>query len=318
LSATRYNLRQIVRRSRFITNLLLTTYGKPTRSVAIAEALVVNLIWASSFVLIKMGLDDLGPLTLAGLRYFTAFLLLLPLMSRNGHATRALPSRLWIRLFLIGLCAYTVGNGALFWGLQFMPATTGSFLLSLTPLLVLFMSILWLKEIPTRLQMAGIVVAIVGSVLFFAPGLSVGNPLGIGIVAVGLVGFALFGILGRAVARDRQVDTLSLTGIPLAFGGGLLLFLALPMEGLPRFSVAAGGIVLWLAVINTAFAYILYNHSLQVLTALETNVMMNLAPLATAAMAWILLGERLDPIQIIGMVTVIIGVVLVQWGRRDD
>ena len=151
-----------------------------------------------------------------------------------------------------------------------------------------------------------------GSVLFFSAGLQAGEPLGLGIVVVGLIGFLFFGILGREVAREQKVDTLSLTAIPLAFGGGLLLLVALPLEGLPTFSVTGYGIVLWLVVINTAFAYILYNHSLQVLTALEMNVMLNLSPLVTAVLAWLLLDERLSIVQIIGMISVIVGVVLVQ------
>ncbi|MFQ5793926.1 MAG: DMT family transporter [Candidatus Bipolaricaulia bacterium] len=291
---------------------------KPSRFVAVAESVLVTLIWASSFVLVKIGLDYMGPLTMAGLRYFLAFLLLLPFMTRNRNITRSMPSRLWIRLFFIGLSAYTIGNGALFWGLKYVPATTGSFLFSLIPLPILFASVLWLKEIPTPLQLAGIVVSLVGSVLFFAPGFSAGESLGIGIVVVGLISFAGFAILGREVARDRQVDTLSLTAIPLAFGGGILLLVAFPMEGLPRFPTMAWGIVLWLAVINTAFAYMLYYHSLQVLTAVEMNVMLNLAPLVTAVLAWFLLSERLGMIQIIGMITAIIGVVLVQWRRRGS
>lgn len=287
---------------------------KPSRALAVAEALVVNLVWASSFVLVKIGLYDLGPLTLAGLRYFIGFLVLLPWMAHNGTAAlRALPPRRWIHLILIGVCAYPIGNGALFWGLQYMPATTGSFLLSFTPLLVLGMSIFWLREIPTRRQGAGMAVAVAGSVLFFSAGLMAGNPGAITVVAAGLVGFAFFGILGRAAARDRQVDTLSLTAIPLAFGGGLLLCFALPLEGLPRFSALVAIVVFWLAVVNTAFAYMLYNHSLQVLTAFEMNVMMNLTPLVTAALAWLFLSEKLDPLQIVGMVTAIGGIVLVQW-----
>jgi drug/metabolite transporter (DMT)-like permease len=51
--------------------------------------------------------------------------------------------------------------------------------------------------------------------------------------------------------------------------------------------------VLWLAAVNTALGYILYNHALQVLTAFEMNVMLNLSPLWTALMAWFLLSERL-------------------------
>jgi len=70
--------------------------------------------------------------------------------------------------------------------------------------------------------------------------------------------------------------------------------------------------VLWLAIVNTAIGYAFYNHSLQILTALEMNVILNLAPLGTAVLAWLILGETLASIQIVGMITVITGVILVQ------
>ncbi len=287
---------------------------KPTRLVAMTEALVVNLVWASTFVFVKKGLENnLTPLNLAGLRYFGGFLLLLPLLAVSRGRTRRVSRGLWLRLFLIGVFSYLIGNGALFWGLQYIPATTGSFLLSLTPLPVLFLGIFWLKELPTRVQLAGVLTALAGSLLFFSPGLSAGDPAGIAVVTVGLIGFALFGILGREVARKRQVDTLSLTALPLAFGGGLLLVLALPLEGLPQTNGFGWFIVLWLAVVNTAGAYILYNHSLTVLTALEMNALMNLAPLVTAALAWVFLGEQLDWIQVAGMAIMIIGLFLIEW-----
>lgn len=289
---------------------------RPGRLLALAESVLVTIIWGSSFVFVKRALDELGPLTIAGLRYFVAFLVLLPIAVRRGNRNGPLSSRLWVRLFLIGLCAYTIGNGALFWGLKYLPATTGSFMMSFIPLVVLFLSIVWLREMPTRGQAAGIFISLVGSALFFADGLDAGEPLGIAIVGIGLGGFALFGILGREIARVGSVNTLALTAVPLGFGGGLLLLAALPLEGLPSASVEAWGIILWLAVINTALGYILYNHSLQTLTALEMNAVLNLSPLATAVIAWLWLSERLRPVQVIGMIVVILGVLLVQQRRK--
>lgn len=243
------------------------------------------------------------------------FVILLPFMTGNVKAARSLSRPMWIRLFLIGISACTVGNGALAWGLKYIPATTGSFLASLIPLLVLFAGVLWLREMPAHRQVVGIILCIMGSALFFWLGLRPGEPRGILIVLVGLIGYALFDVLGREVARGRQVDTLALTAIPLAIGGGCLLLLALLLEGIPHLSARAWGIVLWLAVINTALANVLTNHSLRVLTALEMSVMFNLAPLVTASLAWVLLGESLDVIQIAGIATVIVGVMLVQQRR---
>jgi drug/metabolite transporter (DMT)-like permease len=179
----------------------------------------------------------------------------------------------------------------------------------------LFAGTLWLREIPTLWQVFGVIISLIGSGLFFSKGLQAGEPLGVFIVSIGLIGFTLFGILGRAMARDRQLDTLSLTAIPLAIGGGILLLIALPIEGLPAFTLTAWGIVLWLAIVNTALGYILYYHSLQVLSALEMSIMLNLSPLGTALLAWLFLNERLSITQVVGMMIVIIGVILVQQSR---
>ena len=178
--------------------------SKPSYPLAIFEAVFVNIIWASSFIFVKLLLKDLGPLTIGGLRYFIGFLVLLPFMLRRGRLHLALPRRIWLRLLLIGVSAYTIGNGAMFWSLKYLPATTVSFMMSIITLLVLFGGILWLKEIPTWLQAVGILVTLGGTALFFLVGLKPGEPLGMAILSLGLVSFTLFGVLGREAARKYR------------------------------------------------------------------------------------------------------------------
>lgn len=287
---------------------------KSDRLLAVGEGLLVCAIWASSFVIVKMALAHIGPLALAGMRYFAAFLLLLPLMARRGELTRDPAPGHWWHLAAIGVCAYAIGNGTLYWGLQYLPATTGSFLLTLIPVGVLLLGILRLKEVPTRWQVVGLVVALGGGALFFSPGLRAGELRAVVVVGAGLLAFAVFGVLGREVARTGRVATLSLTAIPLGIGGGLALIVALVVEGLPSVSLAGWTIVLWLAAINTAVAYLLYNHSLRTLTALEMNVILNLSPLGTALLAALFLREQVTTAQWVGIVVLILGVCVVQWG----
>lgn len=78
----------------------------------------------------------------------------------------------------------------------------------------------------------------------------------------------------------------------------------------------AWAIILGLAIVNTLAAYLLFNHSLRRLQAVEANVMLNLSPLGTALIAWGALGERLLPIQIAAMLLVVTGASLAQWRRR--
>ncbi len=227
-------------------------------------------------------------------------------------------ARIWIRFFAIGLSFCVLGNGAVHLGLNHIPATMGSFLMNMVPLLVLLGGLLWLRETPTPQQVMGIVVSLAGSTLFFAPGLKAGEVRGIAIFGVGLVGIASYGILGREIARDRWVDTLSLTAVPMVFGGGILLAIAFAVEGLPQISASVWSLMLWLAIVNTACVLILYNRALRSLKAFEMSVILSLSPVVTAFWAWTLLDERLAVIQLLGMVTMILGVVLVQWRRKNS
>jgi drug/metabolite transporter (DMT)-like permease len=294
---------------------------KSTRSafrvptLALLEASLTMAIWGSSFVVAKVGLRAIGPLTLAGLRYFVAFLMLLPFLPRR-LAVHGRPSRsLMGQLALLGIAAYLVGNGCFFLALKLVPSTTVSFLMGLIPLLVLAGSLLWLKEDPTWWQAIGMIISLSGTALFFLPGLQAQSWRGFPILGIGILGFGFFGLLSRSIARERKVDSLTMTAIPLAVGGGALLTVALPLEGLPRLTPSGIGIVLLLALVNTAVAYLLYNHALQSLTALQMNLILNLSPFVTALLAAVILGEKLTPVQWAGMVVAAGGVALAQRGK---
>ena len=282
---------------------------QPSRALALLEALLISMVWALTFIIVKMILSDLGPLTIGGLRYFLGFAFILPfLRRRNFSLTR---TQLW-RMSILGVSAYTLGNGALFWALRFLPATTGSFLMSMITITVVLGGIIWLREIPGRLQGIGIVIALTGMALFFSPGLKPGETLGLALFGLAVIGFTMFNLLSRVAAIDREVDTLTLTAIPLAIGGGLLLAIAIPLEGIPHATPRTWGLVLFLASVNTALAYVLFNHALRSLQAFEMNVLLNLSPIWTALLGWWLLNEKLVNVQWIGIFVVMVGILLTQ------
>lgn len=286
---------------------------QPSRPLALLEVLLVSMVWGSSFIFVKLALTELGPLTIGGLRYSLGFVCLLPFLRRYSFS---LTRTQWLRMALLGFSAYTLANSALFWALRFLPAITGSFLMSLITVTVLLGGIFWLREIPNRTQIAGILIVLGGMTLFFLRGLKPGEPLGLGIFALALLGFTLFGLLSRSEAVGRQIDTLTLTAFPLSIGGGLLLAIAIPLEGIPSASPRTWGLVLLLAAINTALGYVLYNHALQSLQAFEMNVLLNLTPIWTALLGSLLLDEILESTQWAGIFVAIVGVMLVQ-GRNN-
>jgi O-acetylserine/cysteine efflux transporter len=283
-----------------------------TRSIAIAEALLAIFIWASSFIFVKVLLPEIGPLLMCGLQYFLAFLILSPFILRQERELSSIRPKLWGQFAIIGVAAYTIGNGALYWAVEYLDVTTISFLMNLSPLVVMFAGIVFLREYPSRWQIGGVVISLVGGLLFFSPGLATQGARGFVLVMLGLLGFVAFGIFSRAIARSQEVSTLDLTAFPLAFGGGLLLIIGLMVESKPVLSLNGWFIIIWLASVNTAFAYFIYNHALKTITALEMNVFFNLSPLVTALFAWLFLTQTISPLQILGVLIVIAGVTIVQ------
>ena len=93
---------------------------------AVLQALLVTFLWSTSWVLIKIGLEEIPAATFAGLRYTLAFFCLLPFALRRtaSETARGLTRRDWVHLVLLGLVFYTLTQGAQFVGLDYLPAVT--------------------------------------------------------------------------------------------------------------------------------------------------------------------------------------------------
>jgi drug/metabolite transporter (DMT)-like permease len=153
---------------------------------ALLQALLVTFLWATSWVLVKIGLENIPALTFAGLRYFIAFLILLVVFYRSGQFTalRNLSRWDWLSLIALGLVYYTLTQGTQFLGLKYLPAILLSFILNFTSPVVALLGIPFLNERPTRLQWIGMGIFLVGVVVYFYPlGIQAGMALG---VAIGL------------------------------------------------------------------------------------------------------------------------------------
>ncbi|HKY79189.1 MAG TPA: DMT family transporter, partial [Anaerolineales bacterium] len=115
---------------------------------AVLLALFVTLLWSSSWVLVKFGLDRLPALTFAGLRYTLAFAILLPLLFAPARLAefRSLSRRNWGLLALLGLVYYTLTQGALFVGLNYLAANTLSLIMTLSGISIALAGRLFLGE----------------------------------------------------------------------------------------------------------------------------------------------------------------------------
>jgi drug/metabolite transporter (DMT)-like permease len=272
-------------------------------------------------VLIKWGLNAaLPPITFAGLRYGLAFLCLVPFVLANPaerSALRSLPRALWIELVLLGAVLYALAQGAQFLSLAYLPAATVSLLLNLTPLLVAALAVAVGGEPPARAQWGGVALTVLGVGVYFLP-LDLPALQGAGLAAalVCLGANAAASLQGRRVNRAAVHSPLLITTVSMGIGAALMLAVGIGVQGMGRLSVSQWAILAWLAVVNTAFAFTLWNRSLRALTAVESSVLNGTMMPQIAILAWLFLGEPLALRQIAGMALVAAGALIVQLGRR--
>lgn len=284
---------------------------------AVLAALGVTFLWSTSWVLIKIGLRDIPPLAFAGLRYGLASVCLIAIVGFRQRPLPRLSKRAWAELAGLGFLFYAVTQGAQFVALSRLPAATLNLILGLSPLTVALLGIRLLGERPTRGQWLGIVIALVGAGTYFYPlQLAPAQAAGLGVGALGLLANALSSILGRHVNRRGDLSPLMVTMISMAIGALLLLGIGIPVQGLPSLSLAHWAIVGWLAVVNTAVAFTLWNYSLRKLRASESSVINNTMLIQIPILAWIALGEGLTAQEIAGLALAGLGTLVVQLRPR--
>ena len=286
-----------------------------THLKAILLALLVTFLWSTSFVIIKIGLAEIPPLTFAGLRYTIAFICLLPLAftKKNSAIIKQLDKKDWWKLVLLGFLFYAFTQGAQFLGLSLLPAVTVSLWLNFTPLIVAVMAIFLINEYPTILQWIGVVLFVIGILIYFYPvELNDNQELGLIVMTVGVLANAASAVLGRNINRESKINPIVVTIISMGIGSILLLISGIFIQGFPSISFQNIIYLLWLAVINTALAFTIWNFTLRTLSAMESSIINGTMLIQIAILAWIFLGEEISAKELIGMLIASLGAVLVQ------
>ncbi len=284
---------------------------------AVLTALLVTFLWSTSWILIKEGLHELPPLLFAGLRYGIAALVLVPWLWTRRKEVRAITLRQWLNVVLLGIFFYALTQGGQFLTLNYLDAIPFSLMLNGSTILVALAGIYVLREIPTKFQWIGIVVFLGGAVLYFSPLSSLqGSAIGFIFAGLTVCANAAASLLGRSVNRESVASPLVVTALSMGIGAVLLLGIGVAIEGLPSLSVKSWGIVMWLAIVNTAVAFTLWNRSLRVLAAVESSIINNTMLVQIALLAWIFLGETISGSELVGLALASIGIMIVQLKKR--
>ena len=289
---------------------------RPSHLGAVGLALLVTVLWSSSWVLIRWGLDDeaLEPVSFAALRYGIAAAALMGwVLARRPlrQEMLALKPTQVVHVVSLGVVFYALTQGAQFVAIDNQPAATSALVLSLTPLLVAGVASWSLSETPSPRQLVGALLVAAGALLYFQGGLGA-TAVGMAAALIALGANVGSTAIGRGINRRADIPPVVVTALSMACGAAILVIVGSAAEGVPTVSLRAWVIIAWLAVVNTSLAFTWWNLSQQRLSAIESAGINNTMLIQIAVLGWIFLGESPGPVEIGGIVLVSLGVFLTQ------
>ncbi len=274
------------------------------RSIAIASIVVLMIVWGSTFVVTKAAAREIAPSTLALLRFLIAALVLVPFALKRG-GLKSLPQPLpWASLIMMALTGIAGFTIAFNYALVEASASQGALIYAFLPAAVALAAAMFLKESISKRRIAGIVLSICGVALVVIAGESdIDSPRPV-LGALWMLGavlcWAAYTVFAKNLAdTDYVVTAAAITVIgtailvPLAAGE----LLQVPWQ---RVSLSTWLGLLFLGVIASALAYVIYGYALRELDASLVGVFINLDPIVGVLTAVIFLGETLHGGQIAG------------------
>ncbi|MER6822825.1 EamA family transporter [Streptomyces cellulosae] len=266
------------------------------RAAVVALTALAPVSWGTTYVVTTELLPPERPLFTALVRALPAGLLLLA-------AARVLPrGAWWWKAGVLGALNIGAFFPLLFLAAYRLPGGLAAVVGSVGPLLVLGLSALLLGRRPAlRDVLAGTVAALgVSMVVLRAAGAL--DALGVAAAFASTASMAAGTVLTQKWGRPEGVGPLALTGWQLTAGGLLIAPLAFLIEGAPpALDAGAAGGYAYLALVNTALAYVLWFRGIGRLTATQATLLGPLSPLTAAVLGWALLDESLTALQLAGM-----------------
>jgi drug/metabolite transporter (DMT)-like permease len=286
---------------------------KPGPGVAL---IIVWVFWGSTYIAIRVGVETIPPLLMAGIRYLIAGLLLFPFAVRAGPPGQRRADRPravgWLAAAVVGGLMLGCGNGGLSAAERTVPAGLASLLVATVPLWLTVLD-LAVNKVRIRLRaLGGLLCGLIGVGFLARP--AGGSGRGIAIILGASLAWALGTILSRKLpAPDRPLVA---SAMQMLTGGGLLLAAAVASGELSGFSpghvsVRSGLAVLWLIGPGSILALSAYVVAVRELPTPIVGTYAYVNPVIAVALAATLLSERITTGMLIGGGLIIAGVAVV-------
>jgi drug/metabolite transporter (DMT)-like permease len=277
------------------------------------------LFWGLSFVATKIALQSFTPFCLIFFRFFSAAIFFTLLFWRTGFPPlkgKDAKSLMLLAVMQPGLY-FTFET----LGLQYTSATKTSLIIATIPVVVLILSAITLKERVRSINIVGIVLSLIGvSLLVFGSQVQTdfhGMLLGDLLIFGAVLAASAYMVMTRKLGAT--MSALHITGMQIIFGA--MLFFPAFLWDLPRFNWEAVSRESFIALVGltlfaTIGAFLCYNYALIRIPAARASACINGIPLVTTFGAWIMLGESLSHLQLLGGAIVLFAVFLANHSSK--
>lgn len=282
--------------------------------------IALTLLWAPSFLLIKIGLEEMPPLSIATSRLaIAAIILFIVLRARGGGAPR--DRKTWLALAFMAFFGSALPFAAISLGEQYTDSALASIFNGATPIATSILAHFFLEEERmTPIKLVGIIVGFVGIVIIFLPAAGSGSTTILGLSAFLLAAICYGVSMVHARRNLRGLPPLVGPTMQLGLGALMLLPFTLIFEW-NRLAVPTGAplaSVIFLGVMGTGLAYIVYYALLERGSATFLSLVTYFLPPSGVFLGMAIRGERPGLSAFIGCALIIVGIVVVNLAPRRE
>jgi len=296
-----------------------TTTATPARTFWAFAA--IYLIWGSTYLGIKIAVDELPPFFLAGSRFLMAGAVLFAWARFRGESVPGI--RVWATAAVFGTLFFVLGNGLVVWAETRVPSGRTALLASTSPIwTVLIDSALAGWEVPPGRVMLGVLLGFGGLALLSRPTPELSSTVpALGLVA--LVGASFAWALGSVYAHRHHLEgsPAMATGMKMIGGGVQLLLIGLVAGEWTTLrtggvSVKAWGALAYLVVFGSIVAFTAFTYLLRTSTPQRVATSAYVNPIVALGLGWALLGEQVTGRMLAGAAVILSSVLLVRLPGR--
>lgn len=277
----------------------------------------VCIIWGTTYLAIKVGLDTIPPFLMGGVRYIASAIILGTWLKLQGHP---LPARQdWGRLAVLGFFMLMLGNGGVVWGEQYLSSGLTAVLIGTTPFWMVGVDAMFPGGTPMHArQWIGLAIGFFGIVLLVWPDITGGGASGhggvLGVIAIQIAcaGWALGSAYTRRHVMPR--DLLGSAALQMLFGG-IIMTIAGTLTGewshlsfTPKTTLAMG----YLTIFGGVIAFSAYSYALGHLDIAIVSLYSYINPVIAVILGILILGEPFAWRMLLAAAIIVAGILIVR------